>query len=167
MKIVISDTNIIIDLLNTDLLEYFLKLRIEVHTTDFVLVELYDEQIKILDKKIEEEQLIIDKANEGDIDEIIKLQSEKTTLSINDISVYYFAKKHEAMILTGDKLFRKYAEENEIEVKGILWVFDELLNNQLLNKNTLADKLRTLMKTNKRLPRNEVISRLEKWKSTK
>lgn len=167
MKIVISDTNIIIDLLNTDLLEYFLKLRIEVHTTDFVLVELYDEQIKILDKKIEEEQLIIDKANEDDIDEIIKLQSEKTTLSINDISVFYFAKKHEAMILTGDKSFRKYAEENEIEVRGILWVFDELLNNELLNKNTLADKLRTLMKTNKRLPSNEVIIRLEKWKSTK
>jgi predicted nucleic acid-binding protein len=164
MKIVISDTNIFIDLLNTALLEDFLKLKIEVHTTDFVLVELYAEQVKILEKKIEDEQLIIDKANEDDLDEIIKLQSEKTSLSINDISVYYFAKKQKAMILTGDRSFRKYAEENEIEVKGILWIFDELLNNELLSKKVLAGKLRTLMKTNKRLPRDEVISRLGKWK---
>ncbi len=167
MKIVISDTNIIIDLLNTDMLEYFLKLKIEVHTTDFVLVELYDEQIKILENKIEEKQLFIDKANEDDLNEIIKMQSEKTSLSINDISVYYFAKKQEAMILTGDKSLRKYAEENEIEVKGILWIFDELLNKELLSKKALADKLRTLMKTNKRLPSDECDSRLDKWESTK
>lgn len=165
MKLVVSDTNIFIDLLNTDLLEKFLELPIEVHTTDFVISELKDEQAEVIIKKATENKIHIIEASDVEYDEIINQKKEKETLSIVDHSVYYYAKKLSAMILTGDKTFRKYAEVNKIEVKGILWTFDELNKKKLMGKEQLAQKLTTLMGTNKRLPLDECNNRIKKWKN--
>ena len=49
MKIVISDTNIFIDLININLLDTFLKFEYEIHTTDFVIAELNDIEAKLLE----------------------------------------------------------------------------------------------------------------------
>ncbi len=140
------------------------ELENEIHTTDFVLNELNDLQIKILEKCINESKILLDKADADELVEIIKLQSKKRTLSITDMSVYYFAKEQNALILTGDKQFRNYAENNKMRVRGILWVLDETLHRKLLNKIVLADKLTKLMSTNKRLPADACKKRLMKWK---
>ena len=44
--VVVSDTNIFIDLYNVDLLDEFFSLDIEIHTTDFVMNELIVEKHK-------------------------------------------------------------------------------------------------------------------------
>ncbi len=44
MKIVINDANILIDLVKLELIEAFSKLEFDLHTTDFVLEELNDDQ---------------------------------------------------------------------------------------------------------------------------
>ena len=64
MKVVISDTNIFIDLLNADLLDTFLKLPLEVHTTDFVINELREEQAEIITEKMNEKKITLNEANE-------------------------------------------------------------------------------------------------------
>jgi predicted nucleic acid-binding protein len=163
MKLVISDTNIFIDLINIDLLDDFLKLEYEFHTTDFVLNEISDEQNKILAQKVEENKIVIDKAEADELSEIIELQSKKKALSIIDFSVYYFAKKQNGMILAGDKSFRTYATEQQIEVKGILWILDEILDKKILEENKMIEKLNLLTTTNKRLPKEECDKRLKKW----
>ncbi|MCJ7555026.1 MAG: hypothetical protein MUO34_14230 [Ignavibacteriaceae bacterium] len=163
MKLLISDTNIFIDLINIDLLDTFLKLEYEFHTTDFVINELSDEQNKILAEKINKNKIIIDKADENDLSEIIELQSEKRSLSIIDFSVFYFAKKQNAMILTGDKSFRNYATEQKFEVKGVLWILDQIIDTGLLGSADMISRLETLMITNKRLPKEECDKRLKKW----
>jgi len=164
MKIIISDTNIFIDLLNIELLDIFLKLEYEIHTTDFVIAELNDNQVKILGKSINENKILLDKANEDDLVEIIKLQHKKRTLSITDMSVYYFAKEQNAIILTGDKQFRNYAKDNKRDVRGILWVLDEILKQELLKEGILIEKLTKLIASNKRLPADDCKKRLMKWK---
>ncbi len=167
MKVVISDTNIFIDLLNVDLLDTFLKLPLEVHTTDFIIYELREEQVEVITEKINDKKITLNEANEEEYTEILEQMKERESLSLDDHSVYYYAKKLSATILTGDRAFRNFAEEKHIEVRGILWVLDEIITNELLNKTEMVSKLTCLMETNKRLPSDECERRLEKWKSKK
>lgn len=46
MEIVISDTNIFIDLWNIGLLERFCELPLSIHTTDFIIGELKTQGVK-------------------------------------------------------------------------------------------------------------------------
>lgn len=167
MKVVISDTNVFIDLLNAKLLETFLYLPIAVHTTNFVINELKDEQAEVINQKAKENKIIIIEANDIEYGEIVEQVKEKETLSLVDHSVYYYAKKLRATILTGDKAFRSYVEEQKIEVRGILWIFDEISDKKLLGEQELNAKLKSLMETNKRLPIAECNKRLEIWEKAK
>ena len=44
MRIIINDTNILIDLVHLDLMNKFIQLKLELKTTDFVFEELNEDQ---------------------------------------------------------------------------------------------------------------------------
>lgn len=67
-------------------------------------------------------------------------------------------------MLTGDNNLRKTAEKNGLTVKGILYIFDELLAQDIISKQIAHDKLTLLMTINTRLPQTEGKARLELWK---
>ncbi|MBZ0199807.1 MAG: hypothetical protein K8H86_08065 [Ignavibacteriaceae bacterium] len=164
MKVVISDTNIFIDLISIELLDSFLELDYEIQTTDFVLEELSDEQLNLINKKIVAKKVVVNNADEQDVDRIVELQKTKQTLSLEDFSVFYFARKNGARILTGDKSFRTYAEQNGIAVSGILWIFDEIEKAGVLKPENLVDRLEKLRSINVRLPKDELQKRITKWR---
>jgi hypothetical protein len=66
-------------------------------------------------------------------------------------------------LLTGDKTLRKRAEGEGINVSGILFVFDELVNHDIISPKVAATHLAELYETNVRLPKEEVAKRLEQW----
>jgi predicted nucleic acid-binding protein len=69
-----------------------------------------------------------------------------------------------ARLLTGDKTLRKRAEGEGINVSGILFVFDELVNHNIISPKDAAAHLAELYESNVRLPKEEVEKRLEQWK---
>ncbi len=73
-------------------------------------------------------------------------------------------KKHSGKLLTGDAALRKHAEQNKIMVHGILWVFDELVDQRIITRIQAHDKLTRLLSINPRLPGVECKKRLKKWK---
>lgn len=164
MKVVISDTNIFIDLLKIDLIDAFLQLPYEIQTTDFVLLEMNSEQASEIQKKIDNNRIMVNSANEKELDDINNLLKTKPTLSLEDMSVFYFAKMNNAIILTGDKTFRTFAEKKKMEVKGILWIFDEIEKGIIKERNVLAERLEKLTIINSRLPKDECGKRIKRWK---
>ncbi len=164
MKIVISDTNIFIDLICVDLLDAFLELPYEIQTTDFVLLELNDSQLKIIEEKITESKIEVNSADEKELDEITNMHRKKPALSLEDFSVFFFAIKNNASILTGDKTFRTFAEQKNLDVKGILWVFDEIEKGIIRERKLLAESLEKLTTINTRLPKEECEKRITKWR---
>jgi len=96
--------------------------------------------------------------------EIQLLEVEYQQLSIPDCSCLFHAKTLTAQLLTGDAALRKTAEQVGIPVHGILWVFDELVRQDLLPKEQAIDKLSELMRKNSRLPVTECKKRLKRWK---
>lgn len=131
MKIIVNDTNIFIDLHSVGLLEELCRLPYDIHTVDFVVAEIEDtEQREIFDKLVDENRIIVDGFTADEVLEIVEEHSAVSgNLSIPDCSVCYFARKHNVPMLTGDRRLRRYAEQQSIEVHGILFIFDEFVRH--------------------------------------
>ena len=165
LRVVITDANILIDLINLNLSTALFESNIfEFKTTDFVFEELYEEQKEKLQFLIEAKQLEVFKSDEVDVQEIFKLKQQTTTLSIQDCSVWHYASKLKGILLTGDRQLRSHSNRSGVEVRGILFLFDQMLLNKLITYALAIEKLSHLSKINKRLPKNEIEKRLRMWK---
>lgn len=164
MKTAVQDANIIFDLFDIDLLDAFFKLEIEIFITDFIAGEINkSEQKEIINKYISTGKIIVLNTTPEEIIELISIRNQTRGLSIADCSILFHATKNKAFILTGDNTLRKYAESNQIEVHGILWVLDELIKEKQISEKKAYLKLTQLMETNSRLPRKECEKRLKNW----
>ena len=165
--IVVSDTNIFIDLVRLDLLGDFFSLPWEVHTTDFVISELSDpKQNAAVSAFIKRNRLIVGKLSIEEVGEIVD-RSHNTggRISITDFSVCHYAKKNGYTLLTGDRNLRKIAISEGITVHGILFLFDELVAHKILPTELAAEIITKLKGFNTWLPFDEVDSRIKKWNS--
>lgn len=167
MKILVNDTNIFIDLHSVGLLEEMCRLPYEIHTVDFVVAEIADaDQRRIFDELVAQGGIFIDGFTADEVIEIVEEHSSVSgNLSIPDCSVCYFARKHNVPMLTGDRRLRRYAEEQSIEVHGILFIFDELVRHDIISTSMAADRLEELFAINARLPKAEIRDRINRWKS--
>lgn len=67
------------------------------------------------------------------------------------------------MVLTGDKLIRKWCTKNKLKVHGILWLLDEFVEPQLLTHSEANQKLNDLLEINQWLPAKACEQLIEKW----
>ena len=164
--VVVSDTNIFIDLFKLGLLNAFFNLPWEIHTTDFVINELEDpDQKASAETYINQNRLIVGTLSAEDLNAILlRRDASGTKVSFTDYSVCYYAKKYGYTLLTGDKPLRKIAESEGVPVHGILYLLDELIYYGILSPLSAAEALEHLNRINSRLPIDEVEARLKKWK---
>ncbi len=163
--IVVNDTNIFIDLISIDLLNELFLLPIEVHTNDFVINELSDlDQKRKVTSFQQQKQLHVKTYSPQELAEIFRFQSEQTNnVSFTDCSVWLYAKQNSFCLLTGDGKLRSSAIASNTEVRGILFVFDKLVEEGILAPNEACTKLNELYTINRRLPSIEIKKRLEIW----
>lgn len=166
LKIAVNDANLFIDLWEVELIEIFFQLPLEFHTTQLILNELEDEQKEKLSKFIETNQLIVRRLTRDEIDNLATISVNSRKLSREDLSVYFYARElNNCMILTGDNRLRKEAQRQGFEVHGILWVFEQMLENQLIEAQSAIELLRNIMNINLWLPMGECEKLIEKWKN--
>ena len=163
MKLAVQDANIIIDLIKIDLWQITLQLELEIYTTDFVVGELEEDQIAIIQPYIDGGYFRVRGFDAGEVVEIFGLSERIPALSAADCSVLHSARSDGAMVLTGDKRLRNEVRNNQVEVHGVLWIFDELLRQEIIDFHQAISKLEFLMKINSRLPKKECQTRLERW----
>ena len=95
-----------------------------------------------------------------------ELSGEQSTLSTNDCFCYYTAVKHSAILLTGDAQLRLFAQRHDIEVHGVLWVIDVIVDAQLCSETQLIRALESWKQDpSVRLPQNELESRIKVLKN--
>ncbi|MBD5356573.1 MAG: PIN domain-containing protein [Bacteroides sp.] len=168
MEIIVNDTNIFIDLHSIGLLSALCDLPYDVHTVDFVVNEIKDQaQAESLAALVGEGKIKVESFNMDELSEIIEEHSTVSgNLSVPDCSVCYYARKHFATLLTGDRQLRKYAEGNNVTVRGVLFIFDELVAQNIIDAETAVQKLRELTNINVRLPKSEIEKRIKNWSNT-
>ena len=69
------------------------------------------------------------------------------------MSCYFLAKERGWGLLTNDGALRKSGQQSKLEVRGVLWILDELEAHALLSSIPLADALESMLKAGGRLPR--------------
>lgn len=168
MKIVINDANILIDLVKLELLEAFSKLNFDLHTTDFVIEELNDKQRKPITELSESNKLgIIETIKIEDFQGINSILENSSGLSFEDCSVWYYSKKLSGVLLTGDGKLRKQASKDNLEVRGIIYLFDEFLRQGIITFQEAVEKIKQLSLLNNRLPKKEIEKRIDFWNENK
>ena len=165
-KIVVSDTNIFLDLISIDLLDRFFELPFKVYTTDFIINEItIPEQKEKIDFHTDCKDIEVVSFNPNDFMEISDLQvNSQTNVSIRDCSVWYYAKKTDSLMLTGDAKLRRVAENDNVKVSGILFIFDNFVEFNVISVINAAKKLEQLQEINPRLPKGECEKRIKLWK---
>lgn len=102
----------------------------------------------------------------GKFFDVAKLRSVYRAPTIQDLFALTSAKTLGAPLLTGDARLRKAAEENDVAVKGTLWILDVLASEMLLSPSQAKETLESMLKKGRRLPKVECQSRLLLWEST-
>jgi len=157
--LLLSDANIFIDLERVGLLVEFSKLDIEISTSDFVFNELNQKQQLLV------ESLKID-IHTLDSEELMTFFTQyqalgQVKISSQDYLIYYFAKKYNAYLLSNDKALRKFSNKNNIEVKGIFYILDLIIEQSSLSHTDLYTAIEKLL-NNSWLPKDEINKRLER-----
>ena len=147
MKIAVTDACIFIDLYDLQLTAQFFSLNIEVHTSIDVIKELYENQQQMLSAFQSVGKLTVHIISELEKMEIISFPYPRS-LSDSDKSVLHLAAKLNAMVISSDKMIRNTAKNNAIEYHGTIWVFDQLVKNNLISKTEASTKLKQLITTN-------------------
>jgi len=167
-RIVVSDTNIFIDLIKLGRLNDFFALPWEIHTTDFVMAEIrnHDDKEDVLRYYKNGKLTIKSFSAEQMFDLYAFMDSHSHRLSIADCSVCLYAESGSFIVLSGDQALCTNAKKDGIETHGILHVFDKMLEFGIISKELAIDCLELLKSINKWLPADEIDSRLSQWKKT-
>ena len=168
-KIVVNDTNVFIDLYEIGLLEEFFSLPWEVHTTDFVMLELQREgQHETVAKYKANKRLLVPVLEAKEMLEIGNLYQQnqnRTNLSLTDCSVWYYAKVNNYILLTGDRKLLTVSVFDGVEVHGVIYVFDSLVELDIISRQVAVEKLKQLYSINPRLPKEEINKRINLWET--
>ncbi len=147
MKLAITDACIFIDIYDLQLTSKFFGLELEIHTSLDVFNELYEEQKELLRAFQSIGKLTVHIIQQDDRMAIFSKKYPKA-LSDNDKTVLYLAEKFDAMVLSSDKAVRSNAKKLCAEYHGMLWIFDKLIEEGILDKKTAVEKVSHLLATN-------------------
>lgn len=165
MIIVVNDACLIIDMLKINLSDQFFRLPFDMHTTDLVESEITDENAERFKHYVDNQSIQIHGLSSEKWVEVQNIFSKNlSSLSLADCSCLWLCQNLSATLLTSDGKLKKTAIDNSVPVHGILWVFEQLINFEIINKSEASNKLMDLMEINPRLPHKECQKLLQKWK---
>jgi len=164
-RVVVQDANVLMDLVNGGILDAWFRLGIETWTTDFVLAEIKDpKQETTVTKAMGKRQLLV---AESATESYGQISGFHTTwgISIADASVLHTAKAMEVPLMSGDATLRKAASREGVQVIGVLWALDELVDNVKISAGEAAWALVQILEAGSYLPKAECEKRIKIWVS--
>ena len=169
MRIVVSDSSCLIDLRKVSMLDSLLRLPYE-----FLIPNTLFEEELLKFTAAQKRALIRGGLKVVDLpgESVLRAQliiRELPRLSVHDGLAFSLAESRPGCILlSGDEALRALAIKHAMEVHGVLWVFDELFRNRLIQANTILAALRTFLDdATVRLPRREVANYIKRYESMK
>jgi predicted nucleic acid-binding protein len=160
-KRLVLDTTICIDLFNGGLLEKALELPDELVLPDVIVEELIlppgEDLVKI-------GYSLSPLAKEG-IEEVFALRERYRKPSTNDLFALVLARLNSCPLVTGDESLRRAAQDEGMQVHGLLWLMDRLVDYHILSFLEAAVSLEIILEKGSWLPKKECESRLKRWKN--
>lgn len=161
MSILVSDTSILIDLERAGLLGEMFLLPSEFAVPDL----LYERELAgDLGDRLVRLGLRVEVLTPTELRRATTFRRQHARLSVPDTFAFALAESRGWGLLTGDGTLRTLAAAKEIEMHGVLWVFDRLADGNHVGPDRLHGGLTTLSAHPRcRLPASEVQRRLARF----
>ena len=158
--VIINDTNIWIDLKLTNIIEKVFLLPYELAVPDI----LYNDELKDMDGELLEANgiKIIEMTND-EVVETAERSGMTNRVSFNDLTTLVVAKSRGYILVTGDGNLRKIANSENVELRGTIWLIDEMVSNNILDIGEAALICKKLLQLKRRLPKEELQLRIKRW----
>lgn len=159
MKVLVSDSSVIIDLCRYRLIQPLGQLPYDFCITDITLAEILrdDHRSDLLGTGIR----VVSLTSE-EMGLLMRFQTENKGLSNADCSSLAIMKSRKYALLAGDRIMRRTAKDGGFEVHGTLWIIDAYLDHNLVTPKTIRSTLELMLEDPRiRLPRSEMHRRIK------
>jgi hypothetical protein len=165
MKILVSDTSVLIDLERGGLLDSCFKLPFEFAVPDLLYAR---ELAEFGGPALVARGLLVQELTGDEVTAAQTVRGNHRKLSLPDAFAYALASVRGWTLLTGDGELRALAAVEGIEFFGVLWILDQLFDNNIIDAAVIVNGLETIAAHPRcRLPRAEIQSRLERYRKRK
>lgn len=148
MQLLISDANILIDLEEGELLAQLFTLPYRFTVPDILYFdELETQHAHLLGMGLELAEL-----NPATMAYAFELVGRVRGPSRNDCFALALAKQEKCPLLSGDEALRKAAQNEAVEVKGTIWVVEELIRSGVITAHRAREAYDRMRANARRLP---------------
>lgn len=163
MKVLVSDTSVLIDLERGALVDSCFRLPFEFAVPDLLyrreLAEYGGPDLVKLGLRVEE-------LTPQELAVVQGLRGTHPKLSLPDAYAYSLASARQWTLLSGDGELRALAQAQQVNCFGVLWLCDQLFDGKVMDAATLAAGLEAIGAHPRcRLPRAEITVRLERYRT--
>jgi hypothetical protein len=161
VPILVSDTSVLIDLERAGLLEEMFLLPYEFAVPDLLFGR---ELAGDLGDRLIELGLRVEELTPDELQRATVVNRQNARLSVPDTFAFVIAESRGWGLLTGDGTLRELATAEQLDMHGVLWVFDQWADGTHVTFDRLRDGLSALSAHPRcRLPSKEVNSRLVRF----
>jgi len=164
LKVLVSDTSVLIDLERGSFLETSFRLPYEFAVPDL----LYDRELKGYGgEKLVSFGLRVEELDEEGVSRGLIYRQRRPSLSLPDCFALTLAQANSWTLLTGDGELRDLANDEHVDCHGVLWLVDRIHEAAAITIRELHDGLAAIGTHPRcRLPRSEIRKRLALYAKT-
>lgn len=148
MQLLISDSNILIDLIVVDQIDNMFNLPYIFSVPDI----LFDQELKEEHSDLLERGLNVMKLSMETVAYAFELTDKYTKPGRNDLFALALAKQESCPLLTGDLDLRNAAESEAVVLYGTIWVIDHLVRHSLLSVDEARNIYLKMKEKKRRIP---------------
>lgn len=155
--LLISDANVIIDMQDGGLLEAMFQLEETFAVPDLLYAEELEQQHPHLPRL----GLQIKALSGESVAKAMALKQHYSGPSTNDLFSLELARECQCPLLTGDKALRNAANKEKVELRGTLWLVEQLVQERIITVVVARKAYQKMRDAGSRLPWAEVERRLK------
>jgi hypothetical protein len=161
MRVVVSDTSVLVDLERGELLESVFGVSFELAVPDLLFRRELEGEIG---ERLVQLGLKVLELDEEGVTLALDYRNRDSKLSLPDTFALALAKTRGFVLLTGDASLRDLSAAEQVECHGVLWVLDRMFSEETVSTRTLHEGLTAIAAHPRcRLPKPEIAARLKKY----
>lgn len=161
MRVLVSDTSVLVDLERGSLLEASFRLPYQFSVPDL----LYERELKNWGgEELARLGLSVEELDADGVQRARAYQHQTPALSLPDCFALALAQTRSWVLLSGDRALRQLASAEAVECHGVLWLLDAMDHAAVVGIRELYDGLTAITKHPRcRLPKPEIRRRLDSY----
>lgn len=160
-KLLISDANIIIDIVAGELVEAMFSLEYEFATPDILYAEELEEQHpEIVKAGLQVHELAAESVIRADT---YFHENSASRVSVNDCLALSLAKQEQCTLLTGDSKLKQLAIVEGVTVRGTLWLVEAMFNDGIVTVREVEVSYQKMLDDGSRLPIKKIQKQLKSF----